>query len=462
MTTPLPATITLNAFTGDDEVSSVTAPEASRWGAKTKMLTRPNLLAPPVVNPDDWRDPEIGWGVILPEVSDLTAADKAAGVDAPEPVRRLISARGNAPVLRCVPGDTEFLTRYYSDGTAQRLVIGNSEFGTGRGRMPLYLLIVGSPTVVPWDVQFSLNRRQHVGRLDLPDAELGNYIDALLTDWAGMSVAPTTPLVWSTAVDTITTAMQRLVGDFLTTRMSGDPELAVTRRSGAAATCAALITALAATTPAVVVTSSHGKTGPLADPAAMRATLGSPVDADHSTLDVDELLGAWTPSGAVWYSQACCSAGSNNGTSYGGLLQTDSTAFKVVDGVAGLGAAVAPLPTRLLGADKPLRAFIGHVEPTFDWTLIEPSNGQPLTMPLIEAIYPNLYRRQPIGRALQSHYLGVGELYARLARARDGIDTQEPGARERATYTKLTAIDRQSLVILGDPTSMIPALPSTR
>lgn len=464
MTTPLPATITLNAFTGADEATGALTENAERWGTSAGVPKRIGTLAPRAVDPNNWRDPAVGWGVVLPENPDMSAADKAAGVDAPEPIRTLIRERDNAPVLRSVPGETETLMRYYPDGTGQRLTIGNSEFGTRAAQMPKFLLIVGPPTAVSWEMQFSLNRRQHVGRLDLPDDALANYVDALLSGWAGMAAEPSTPLVWSTNVDAITALMQRLVCDFLTDRMLADPdkELTVTRRSDGAATCATLLTDLAATRPAVVVTSSHGRTGPLGNAAAMRATLGSPVDAEQSTLDIDSLLAAWEPAGAVWYSQACCSAGSNDGTSYAGLLQADSTAFKIVDAVARLGAAVAPLPTRLLGAEKPLRAFIGHVEPTFDWTLRDQVNGQPLTMPLVNAVYPNLFGRQPVGRALESHYLGVGELYARYVKARMDVDAGVPGARDRTTYTRLTAADRQGLVILGDPTATIPLLPSQR
>ncbi|MBL1079825.1 hypothetical protein JK358_36025 [Nocardia sp. 2] len=473
---PLPATITLNAFTGDSAVSGDLAADAADWGTATRPLAQRKTLAPKAVDPGDWQDPAVGWGVVLAENAELSAADKAAGLDAPPPIRRLLAERGRifasrgaqfapqgiAPVLRAVPGNDQSLMRYYSDGTDQPLTIGVSEFGTERGRIPKFLLIVGSPAEVPWQVQFSLNRSQHVGRLDLPEAELANYVDALLSQWADMPAEPGTPLIWSTNVDAITASMQRLVGDFLTVRMATDPELAVTRRMDAAATCAALVADLAATRPAVIVTTSHGKTGPLGNADAMRATLGSPVDADHTTLDIDALLAAWQPAGAVWYSQACCSAGSNDGTSYTGLLQSNSTAFKVVDAVGKLGAAVAPLPTRLLGAQKPLRAFIGHVEPTFDWTLIEPTNGQPLTMPLVNSMYPNLFLRQRIGQALDSHYRGVGELYARYAKARREVDAFTPGAGDRATYALLTAIDRQSLVILGDPTVTIPLLPSQR
>ena len=38
--------------------------------------------------------------------------------------------------------------------------------------------------------------------------------------------------------------------------------------------------------------------------------------------------------------------------------------------------------------------------------------------------------------------------------------TRRVGARAEATYYKLTATDRESLVVLGDPTAMLGRLPS--
>jgi hypothetical protein len=53
--------------------------------------------------------------------------------------------------------------------------------------------------------------------------------------------------------------------------------------------------------------------------------------------------------------------------------------------------------------------------------------------PLIEGIYPNLYRRRPLGLALRDHLDGVGVLYGRLAAARPRIDGMVPGAEDEAT-----------------------------
>jgi hypothetical protein len=88
---------------------------------------------------------------------------------------------------------------------------------------------------------------------------------------------------------------------------------------------------------------------------------------------------------------ACCSAGSETGTNYEGLLAQGSTAEKVLTGVGSLGAQVAPLAIALLEAPQPARTFIGHVEPTFNWTLRNPQTNQVLTSPICEALHGKMY-----------------------------------------------------------------------
>lgn len=150
-------------------VTGALVDRAERWGSKGASLSRQQTLVPEEFDETDWRHPQVGWGVVLADRDDLSAADKAAGVDAPEPIRRLLAARTGAPVLRYRPDlNDEKLARYFPDGSRQDPAIGLSDFGVARGRLPRYLLIVGSPTEVPWRLQFSLNRRHQVGRLDLP------------------------------------------------------------------------------------------------------------------------------------------------------------------------------------------------------------------------------------------------------------------------------------------------------
>src|SRR6185295_13974597 len=90
-----------------------------------------------------------------------------------------------------------------------------------------------------------------------------------------------------------------------------------------------------------------------------------------------------------------------------------SSVEKILQAVAGLGSRVAPLPRKLLGAEKPLRAFVGHVEPTFDWTL-RAETGQVLTSTIQKALYERMYRArpEPVAMAFESVYRHVGELLA--------------------------------------------------
>ncbi|WP_392543445.1 hypothetical protein [Oryzobacter telluris] len=459
----LPTEIRLSAFTdAATPVEATLDAEARRWGVRGSMLRPQRPLAPPAgPDPGDWRHPDVGYGVLLPDDDLVPVADRAVGADAPAAVRHLLAERPGAVVLRYRPDlGTDRVARYLPDGRRQDLEVGVSVFGTGPGRIPRFVLVVGPPTQVPWTVQLSLNRRHFVGRLDLGEAGLERYVEALLADWAGARPAAGEAVVWSTAHDAMTRTMDITVAAQVQGALATDSEITVHRFAGPTATLDTLRTTLAERRPGLVVTSSHGMTAPLDDLDAMRATLGVPVDQTLTGLDPAALLEDWSPGGAVWVAQACCSAGSNLGTSYTGLLPAGSVADRVVAGVAALGPQVSPLPRALLEADPPLAAFVGHVEPTFDWTLVVPDTGQHVVTELVRGVYPRLFSRQPVGLALAEYYAGVGALYGKLSDARDDVDAEVEGARERATYYKLTALDRESLVVLGDPTVMVGALPS--
>ncbi len=117
---------------------------------------------------------------------------------------------------------------------------------------------------------------------------------------------------------------------------------------------------------------------------------------------------------------------------------------------------MAPLPEALLGAPSPLRAFVGHVEPTFDWTLQHPRTGQILTNSTRRALYDRLYQPYPIGYALDELRRQATQLKAFLTAAKGRVG--KDGAKEELLALQLTASDRESLVILGDPTAVLPEL----
>lgn len=467
--TDFPARLQINAFAGED-IRNIAGPgaEARSWSASAHGHRAPTSLAPPSpADPWDWRDPRVGWGVILPDDLRLTAKQRATADDAPEPIRRLLRERPEAPVLRYREQIwTTHLHRAYSDGAEEDLPLTGKR-GVGRKAIPRFLLICAPPDRIPWRVQFLLNQVAAVGRLWLGDEALERYVDHLLDDWSASACDPNAATVW--AVDhgdtDITHAMRTLIAEPLVERYTHDDDLrtrSLSLSGGSAPTAQALIDALSARQPAMVVTTSHGMTGPLDDVEALRAMLGAPVDCAYQPLNVDRLLAAWKPDGAVWYSHACCSAGSDSTSAFVGLVDPGSDVARTLTGVAAAaGARIAPLPTALLSASKPARAFVGHVEPTFDWTILDPMANQPLTSSIVGALYEGAYQPRPVGYALEAWFEQVGVLFGQLNAAHAqydaGLDTLAV-----AGLVQLAALDRQSMVIIGDPTVALPALKSRR
>jgi hypothetical protein len=190
----------------------------------------------------------------------------------------------------------------------------------------------------------------------------------------------------------------------------------------------------------------------------MRANLGLLVDSKKTLLKPDELTAKWKPGGAVWYAHACCSAGCDSTTLFDGLLQAGSPVDRVLKGVAKVGARVSPLPEALLGASRPLRAFIGHVEPTFDWTLRQVLTGQFLTWPIQESLYDQFYQPgQTVGLAFRSLYDRLRSMYgvydAESRKFSAGQDTKAS-----MLLSLLLIRDVKSMVILGDPSAVVPQL----
>jgi hypothetical protein len=356
------------------------------------------------------------------------------------------------------------LRRVFRDGDEQDVAITGSKPGMGRGRLPAYLLLVGSPAQLPWDLQCRLNLSSSVGRLDLPDDALERYVDALLDNWSGSGIDATSPVVWATDHDDITALMRDAIAEPVAARYRSDSQIGdrVSYLAGRGATAAGLASALADRRPGVVVTTSHGRTGPLGDADVMRRDLGLLVDDNRELVDAAPLLAAWQPDGVVWYAHACCSAGSDANTRYRGLVEDGSLVARTLDEVADLGSLVAPLPTALLSAERPARAFVGHVEPTFDWTMERPETGQILTAAIERALYTGLFQAdpEPVGLAFRRHFTEAAALFGESAQTNRN-STENSDDRRAASLALLTAYDRQSMVILGDPTVCPTPLPPT-
>ena len=291
-----PEKLTINAWTGEPQPASDVSAQARRWAVERQAEVPRFLAPPPPADLRDWRNPEVGWGLVLPEHEELLAADRAIGTDAPAPIRKLLADRKGAPVFRYRPDlHDRFLRRYYTDRKEQDIAIAGAPRGTGPGRLPRYLLLCGSPEVLPWDLQYVLNTAAFVGRLDLDETGLERYVGALMTGWKDASCQVRQPVVWTVdhGSSDITSLMRRAIAEPVAKDLRSDPDIGegLHRLAGGEATARTLIDTLTVRRPALVVSTSHGMTGPLTDPALMAAQLGFLVDGEHALLGPGEFCG---------------------------------------------------------------------------------------------------------------------------------------------------------------------------
>jgi hypothetical protein len=461
----LPASVTINAWTDD------AADSAGAFAAVTKPWT---IAAPPksmmvlsakIPNMRDWGDKEVGWGLVMAHRPDVSAADNFALAGMPEAVKELVKFRRGVVLGWSPECGTKKLIGYLEDGTKDVKIGSDIDRGRAPGALPQYLLILGGPAKIPWSVQYTLNLCAAVGRLDLDGVGLENYVAAVVSNWTatGTPLDVANCLLWSVnrGGTDITALMQSTVASPVLEALQKDNDIGAKAqfRFGQDATHAELKKMLSTNKPGLVVTTSHGRTGPLGDQAAMRRDLGLPVDKDNTISSPSELLDIWEPNGAVWYAHACCSAGCDTGSVFADLFKPTALS-KTLERIGELGAQSAPLPVALLGAKKPLRAFIGHVEPTFDWTLISEDMAQPLTSSIKYALYNNLFEENPmtVGGAFDRYYRQVGNLFNEQDSALIDLQHFVQDAEHAALRARLGALDRRSLVIHGDPAVALPAL----
>lgn len=415
------------------------------------------MLAPgPTVSLSDWAHADVGWGLVA-----------SANTTLPASIKDLVKER-SAAVFRFIPNWERSFTYLRDEAENRDVAIAGSPRGKGPGRLPHYLMIFGGPQEVPWGIQFALAATRAVGRLPLTGKALDTYVAALRSDFKNAEPAsPYTTVTWAVDLGAkdISHLMRSFIADKVQQKFLGDGEMGVERttfldgmKDPNLATMARLVETLKAKRPGLIVTTSHGLTGPLTDTQRMKETLGLPVDQFGNELQLGDLFKEWHPAGAVWYCHACCSAGAEAPSAFSQLFDEGTDLRRILDGIAKVGPTVAPLPLALLGHARPARAFIGHVEPTFDWTLRNPGNRQVVTGPLVDAIYPNLFRvdpKVPLGQAFREVHGNVGGYLADWDNARRVYDSGGRNIPDLMAM-QLCARDLQSLVILGDPAAVLP------
>ena len=465
--------VRVNAWTGGGAAPAGDfGPNWLQWALGEEAGLHKAIFLAPDAAPDltVWSDRRVGWGVVLPDRPGLGSEALATGEDAPEPIRGLIAERkvalGRVPIFRPAPRNDPRALTFLRDLEANNApAIDGSPIGVDRGSIPQYLLLCGSPEEISWELQYVLSTRRYVGRLDLDAAGLENYVEALLGGWGRSEADVHRTLTWAVVHpgNDITPLLRDEITSKLHRKLANDDDIGAGARfldgRAISADAEVLIEALAENKPAFVATSSHGRTEPLDDPDAMAAQLGVLVGQDIESVDPDALLSRWQPDGAVWFCHACCSAGAKKDSSFAGLFDPAGDIGRVLEAAAATGDRTSPFPRKLLGAALPLRAFIGQVEPTFDWTLRQPETQQSLTASLVEPLYRQLFLAKPVGTALESWYGRAATLNQAWLEQRDELSGPGAGAPTKALlYPRLAAADVASTVLLGDPTAALPPL----
>jgi hypothetical protein len=451
-----------NAFNGTEVAEGALADSARQWPLDKEPAKRAKSLADFEVPLDlrKWDDDRVGWGVVAAAPKGCNDQELADNADLPESVRELIAKRGNAPVFRYRPGwlnAFKHLTNYRANADSE---MAQGNFGIYG--LPKYLLILGGPDEVPWRIQFQLNARRYVGRVPLTGTDLDNYIAHLTRGWRQSDMQVDHTVVWSTdyGYPDITELMANVIAKPIHSKYAQNSRIGAKAvlLNSASATRANLTNTLKTNRPGLIVSTSHGMIGPLQHPEIIPEQLGSLVDQNRQVLDSVQLMQSWQPNGAIWYAHACCSAGTNGAGRLTDLAKSDTSLRHTLEALSKVAPTMAPLPVRLLAAKEPARAFIGHVEPTFDITLRDGKTGELFTDPILDSLYQQLLQESPVGFAM--HYLmePLAGVYSSYMNTKGDFKASESDYADLLNYS-LRGFDLEGTVLFGDPTVKLPPLP---
>ncbi len=385
-----------------------------------------------------------GWGVVFTGDADPETRDALAELLE----HRQDQAGDRYQVFEGVP-------RGYLPGDDRNRWLTRQGVGPGVAnpdRVPYYLMLVGSPSAIPFEIQFDLGVRYAVGRLafDTPE-EYARYARNVLEVETSSPRSRKLTFFGVQNPDDLATAgsMKHLivpVRDYFQDFPGWETEAVLQRE----ATKIRLGEILREEAPAVLFTASHGMAP------GQRGRLFDRVGA----ILCDEYPGPKAWQGRIppefYFSAADVPDGADLtgliavlfGCYTVGMPEHDSFC-RVPPRRLGPEPMISPLAQRLLGKERGALAAIGHVDRAWDFSLVwEKAGSQPQTF---KAVLGCLLEGQPVGAAARF----LGDRYADL-----GLDLKQmlldfllsgEVDRDRLPELWVAEADARSYMVLGDP-----------
>ena len=347
-------------------------------------------------------------------------------------------------------------------------------------RVPYYLLIVGSPAEIPYQVQSQLDVQYATGRLHFGTAaEYRTYADGVVAAETGAVKLPRRASFLGVAHeggDTATDQSLEYLVRPLLRDLAGVEGWRLDPVLGAEAKKAALSQRLGgAGTPALLFTASHGlrvRPGSPSglSPAGHQGALicadwpgpGTPFEKEAFFFSGSDLGPDANLQGLIALFFACFSGGTPRLDTYGRLQRLR------LGQEAGPGLELAPqpfvadLPRRMLAAPAGgALAVIGHVDqswPTsFLWKAREDGSLPPQTV-AFESTLRRLMAGYPVGAAVEYLNSRYADLATMLQPYLEAIKFGDPYDRVEFVNVWMAAVDARWYTLLGDPAVRLPVV----
>lgn len=406
---------------------------------------------------------QAGWGVIFAHADPRVDAIQ----EALHPLLTLRQTQA-AHLFRIFTGLDAYRPHESKIDFLRRFNVGTGAVDPGKG-VPYYLLLIGSPELIPYEFQYQLDVQFGVGRLDFDTLEeYERYAYSVVAAETGQLQLERTATFFSVTHedDSATNSTNRFLvqplANYLTPR---SPEWVIQTVEGDDATRSALESLLGGNQkPALLFTASHGieflKGDPIQEgqqgallcqewPGPRQWPRGQALPEEFYFAG-DHLADSAEPKGIVAFHFACYGGGTPD---YYDFARKESRArYPIAER-----PFVARLPKKLLGHPKGgALAVVSHVDRAWSYSF---KQGETSQTAVFESTLERLLQNQPLGWALEYFNNRYAELASDL---NTEIDRMGWGTRlEPFELARLWTEnnDARNYVILGDPAVRLAVAP---